>query len=181
MTDSSVGSPLDRLISLHADQSGGACTPANHELYLRAIANPKDSGRSWYYQTCTEWGYYMTCPVGSKCPYVQGLHKLTSDYEMCSRAFGIDQTTVDESIAFANDMYGGVDIQGTRIMYPNGEIDPWHANGVLVPPNDQSRVLNVLGASHHVWTHAAEDTDTEEVVAAKHAIWDQVTAWLKEE
>lgn len=181
MTDSSVGTPLDRLVSLHADQSGGACTPANHELYLRAISNPKDSGRSWYYQTCTEWGYYMTCPVGSKCPYVQGLHKLSTDYEMCSRAFGIDQATVDESITFANDMYGGADIQGTRILYPNGEIDPWKANGVLVPPNDESPVMMVTGASHHVWTHAAEDTDTEYVIAAKQAIWDQVTAWLKED
>jgi pimeloyl-ACP methyl ester carboxylesterase len=180
LTESS-GTPLDRLISLHHDQTGDMCTPVNHELYLRAISNPKDSGRSWYYQTCTEWGYYMTCPVGSTCPYVQGLHKLSTDYEMCSRAFNIDQATVDDSIAFANDMYGGSDIQGTRIMYPNGEIDPWKANGVLAPPNDQSPVMMVTGASHHAWTHAAKDTDSEYVVAAKQAIWDQVTLWLKED
>ena len=181
LTDSSLGTPLDRLVALHKDQSGGMCTPVNHELYLRAISNPKDSGRSWYYQTCTEWGYYMTCPEGSKCPYVQGLHKLTSDLEMCARAFDMDKDSVYENIAFANDMYGGDNIQGTRIMYPNGEIDPWRANGVMSPPNDQSPVLYVEGASHHAWTHEAQGTDTDNVVAAKQAIWDQVTAWLKEE
>lgn len=50
MVDESVGSPLERLVTLHKAQSGGACTPVDHELTMRALSNPKDSGRSWYYQ-----------------------------------------------------------------------------------------------------------------------------------
>jgi serine protease 16 len=181
MADEAAGTPLERLVALHKAQSGGACTPVNRDLTLRALANPKDSGRSWYYQTCTEWGYYMTCLEGSRCPYVQGLHKLDSDYEMCEVAFGINASTVDDNIVFANAMYGGDDIQGTRILYPNGQIDPWHSLGVLTPPNDQSPVMMVTAASHHFWTHASKPTDDAFIVQARQDIWDQVGAWLKEE
>lgn len=180
MTDESIGTPLDRLVSLHKSQTAGACTSVSRELVLDIMADPKNSGRSWYYQTCTEWGFYMTCREGSRCPYVQGLHKLDSDYEMCLRAFAIDKATVDESIKFANLMYGGRTIQGTRIMYPNGEIDPWHSLGVLEAPNSQSPVLMVSAASHHFWTHESKPTDDANVVAAKEAIWAQVTEWLAE-
>lgn len=52
MVDESVGTPLDRVVTLHKAQSGGACTPVERDLTLRALANPKDSSRSWYYQVC---------------------------------------------------------------------------------------------------------------------------------
>lgn len=42
-------------------------------------------------------------------------------------------------------------IQGTRILYPNGEIDPWHALGVLKAPNAECDVLPVAGQC--VWLH----------------------------
>ena len=116
----------------------------------------------------------MTCPVGSRCPYVQGLHKLSSDYEMCERAFGINSSVVDSNIKFANEMYGGSKIQGSRILYPNGQIDPWKSLGVLTPPNGESPVMMVTAASHHFWTHASEPTDSEFVVRAREDIWNQV-------
>jgi pimeloyl-ACP methyl ester carboxylesterase len=174
MTDETVGSALDRLVALHKAQSGGSCFPVNSQLMLESMARPTNAGRSWYYQTCTEWGYYMTCPVGSKCLYVQGLHKLQSDYEMCSYAFGINSSTVDASISLANAMYGGMNLQGTRILYPNGEIDPWRGLGVNTPPNKQEPVLYVTGASHHFWTHASRPSDSASVQAARRVIWKQV-------
>lgn len=48
MTDESVGSPLDRLITLHKAQSGGVCTPVDRELTLQALSNPNNPGRSWF-------------------------------------------------------------------------------------------------------------------------------------
>ena len=32
-------------------------------------------------------------------------------------------------------------LEGSRIMFVNGEIDPWHANSVLSPPNNQEPTL----------------------------------------
>lgn len=93
---------------------------------------------------------------------------------MCSRAFGINASVVDANIGFANSMYGGSNIQGSRILYPNGQIDPWSALGVLIPPNDESPVMMVTAASHHFWTHASKPTDDEFVVQARQDIWNQV-------
>ena len=87
---------------------------------------------------------------------------------------------MDDQIAYANAMYGGSDIQATRIMYPNGEIDPWHALGVLSAPNAQEPVLMVEGASHHYWTHPSLPTDSDAVKDARKLIWGQVDSWLAE-
>lgn len=175
MVDTSIGSPLDRLVSLHKAQSGGACTVVSHDLVMKALAEPTNPERAWLYQTCNEWGFYQTCPVGSSCPYVQGLHTVDSDYEMCQQSFNISQSSVDDNIEFANAMYGGKNIQGTRIMYPNGEIDPWSSLGVLESPNDQEPVLWVKGASHHFWTHTSLPSDDQYVIQAREAIWNQVS------
>ena len=76
-------------------------------------------------------------------------------------------------------MYGGSNIQGTRILYPNGQIDPWHALGVLTPPNQHEPVIWVEGTSHHFWTHPSLPTDSVEVNNARKIIWQQVDEWLE--
>lgn len=180
LTNTSLGEPIDRLAALSEAQSGGACTPVSYDAMIKGISNPENPERSWIYQTCTEWGFYQTCEVGSSCPYTQGLHTLDIDYDICQQAFSVNSSTVDEQIQFANAQYGGSNIQATRIMYPNGQIDPWHALGVLTAPNAQEPTLMVEGASHHFWTHPSLPTDSEFVVQARQTIWDQVDAWLLE-
>ena len=71
MADPEQGTPLQRLATLAAAQSGGACMPASYSAMIDVISNPKNPERSWLYQTCAEWGFYQTCPVGSQCPYTQ--------------------------------------------------------------------------------------------------------------
>ncbi len=132
------------------------------------------------YQTCTEWGFYQTCEKGTQCPYVQGLHKLNTDFDICKTAYNLDANSVISEVGYTNYVYGGWNIQGSRILFPNGEIDPWHALGVLKsPPNSVAEpVLWVEGASHHFWTHPSLPTDSAEVNEARQIIWDQVTGWL---
>lgn len=181
MTNTSIGDPLTRLATLAAAQNTGPCTVASYETMIKAMKNPKNLMRSWLYQTCTEWGFYQTCPIGSKCPYTQGLHTLDIDYDICLEAFDITADEVDYQITYTNEVYGGSNIQGSRIMFPNGQIDPWHALGVLEEPNPREPVLWVRAASHHFWTHPSLPTDSVYVKAARVQIWNQVDAWLREE
>lgn len=183
LTDESLGTPIDRLAKLSAIQHADACVPVSYEAMIKSLQNPKNPERTWLYQTCTEWGFYQTCEEGSECPYVQGLHTLKTDYDICHQAYNITASEVNEQVAYTNYVYGGWDIMATRILYPNGQIDPWHALGVLEPPagSVQEPVLWVEGASHHFWTHPTEPTDSEEVVRARQIIWDQVDAWLLED
>jgi thymus-specific serine protease len=71
LTETATGDSLSRLAQLSAEQSGGVCKSVNYQLMINFYANPKNPSRSWLYQTCTEWGFYQTCPVGSGCPYTQ--------------------------------------------------------------------------------------------------------------
>ena len=56
-------------------------------------------------------------------------------------------------VAYTNEVYGGSNIQGSRIIFTNGKIDPWRALGVIDSPNSQEPTLMVRAASHHFWTH----------------------------
>lgn len=180
LTTTATGDSMSRLAQLSAAQSGGACSPVSYDTMIKAMVNPSNPERSWLYQTCAEWGFYQTCPVGSRCPYTQGLHTLEADYDICLQAFNITSEKVNQQIEFTNSMYGGDKIEGTRILYPNGEIDPWHALGVLSSPNEQEPILWVKAASHHFWTHPSLETDDIYTRDARTAIWDQVNAWLAE-
>lgn len=107
--------------------------------------------------------------------HYQGLHELAVDYDICSKAFGISSDQVDYQIQQTLSRYGGDKIASSRIIFPNGQIDPWRANGVNTSPNDEEPVFLVPGASHHFWTHPSLPTDSVEVNNAREKIWKQVT------
>jgi len=182
LTSSAAPSAMQTLADLSRAMSGGTCVTANFATYLKASANEKNSGRAWNYQTCTQWGFYQTCEVGSDCPYSQGLHTLDIDMRICAAAFSLSQAQVEGAISLTNPRYGGRQIQGSRIMFPNGEVDPWKAGGVLVPPtgSQQEPVLMIAGASHHFWTHPSLASDSKQVNDSRRSIWDQTDAWLAE-
>ena len=73
----------------------------------------------------------QTCDVGTTCPYTQGLNTLQYNLDMCVVAFNISADTVQRRVDFSNLYWGGNGLQGSRILFPNGEIDPWHYLGVL--------------------------------------------------
>lgn len=180
LTDNTIGTPLDRLVTLAKAQQGSSCNLVSYDAMLKTLSNPKNPERSWLYQTCTEWGFYQTCMEGSGCPYTQGLHTLDVDYDICLNAFSIDAATVAQQIQSTLSRYGGNYIQSSRILFPNGQIDPWYTLGVLTAPNDKEPVLWVEGASHHFWTHPSLPTDSDFVKDARVTIWNQVDQWLEE-
>jgi serine protease 16 len=179
LTDTTIGTPIERLATLSKAQNP-ACKLPSYDAVVEFYSSPKNPDRSWLYQTCTEWGFYQTCNTGSKCPYTQGLHTVDTDLDLCQKAFSVSADTVKAQIANTLSIYGGVNIQSSRILSTNGEIDPWHANSVLVAPNSAEPAQYVIGASHHFWTHPSLPTDSDEVNKAREVIWNQVSAWLAE-
>ena len=133
------------------------------------------------YQTCTEFGFYQTCEVGSDCFYTQGLDLLADEDGFCQVLYNISETQIQSNIDASNAFYGGRKPNATRILYPNGEVDPWKSQGVLESPGPELPVMLVKGASHHAWTHPSLPTDQATVVQARLDIKKQVAEWLKEE
>jgi hypothetical protein len=57
---------VHKLASLSSAMSGGSCKFVSYDTMIKGMSNPKNPERSWLYQTCTEWGFYQTCPIGSR-------------------------------------------------------------------------------------------------------------------
>merc|ERR1739841_429478 len=49
------------------------------------MKSPDNSDRSWFYQTCKEFGFYQTCDPGTFCPFTTSPHVSTveSYLEIC--------------------------------------------------------------------------------------------------
>jgi serine protease 16 len=65
-TELSSQDDVHKLASLSAAMSGGLCKAVSYDRMIEAMRNPNNPERSWLYQTCTEWGFYQTCPTGSR-------------------------------------------------------------------------------------------------------------------
>jgi len=148
----------------------------------RALRGPHGWLDYWGYQTCTEFGFYQTCEFGSRCFFVQGLNLLHDDDDFCQTDYGIAPADIQASIDHTNRYYGALrpDLahNATRILYVNGNVDPWSGLSILTSPTAELPVLEVEGASHHAWTHPSMPDDQPSVNKARAAIRNQIKAWL---
>ena len=111
---------------------------------------------------------------------VDALDLLEDEMGFCTTVFGIAAGDVAQNVANSNVVYGSLTPEVTRIMWPNGEVDPWHCLAVLdVPPKSGQKTLFVDGASHHAWTHPTSDSDQMSVELARVAIRYQILLWVK--
>jgi serine protease 16 len=176
---------VESLAALHRSQMqsyGMNSTDISHKTYEKELtADPNNM--SWMWQTCAEFGFYQTCEVGSNCPFAKGYLPLDSFLNDCEHLFGIGPEEVQQNVNSSNEWYGGWDIQATRILSVNGDVDPW-AQLARTPdhkhPTRAQPTIWVKGASHHFWTHATQDTDDIEIVKARDHIYQTVTRWLEE-
>eukprot|EP00514_Thraustochytrium_sp_LLF1b_P011935 CAMPEP_0184550266 /NCGR_PEP_ID=MMETSP0199_2-20130426/18619_1 /TAXON_ID=1112570 /ORGANISM="Thraustochytrium sp., Strain LLF1b" /LENGTH=500 /DNA_ID=CAMNT_0026945099 /DNA_START=160 /DNA_END=1658 /DNA_ORIENTATION=+ len=137
---------------------------------------------AWLWQTCTEFGFYQTCNIGTGCMFTQGLVTLETQFQNCKK-FGItDMKALERNIDRTNTRFGGHLMNLDRVLWVNGDCDPWSALSVLHLSASQKahgqRAIVVSGASHHAWTHASAPTDQQTVVEARKQIRAIVKGWL---
>eukprot|EP00475_Leptophrys_vorax_P015941 TRINITY_DN22328_c0_g1_i2.p1 TRINITY_DN22328_c0_g1~~TRINITY_DN22328_c0_g1_i2.p1 ORF type:complete len:317 (-),score=63.01 TRINITY_DN22328_c0_g1_i2:51-1001(-) len=178
------GSALIALAKLSEKQFGSSgCVSVDHNAYMDSLLNTTIEGgvnRIWLYQTCTEFAGYMTCEVGSQCIYSQGLNTIDKQLAICEQAFQIPATQVSKRVHFTNLYWGNLSPEGSRVIYVNGEIDPFHALAILKSPGPELPAIWVPGASHHFWTHPSLPTDSQFVKQTRQQIWRTVLQWLSE-
>lgn len=179
---------MDKLVRVAGLQNSGDCVTTDwgsQISMLQTLAATAGGTRSWLYQTCNEFGFYQTCESESSCPYAKGFHPLNQDLEMCQRVFNIDADTVSSNVESSNEFYGGWEIKGSRILFVNGNVDPWSTlaitdNNPEVPePTECLPAFWVDKASHHFWTHEVLETDEDKVNEGRERVWKQVTQWLE--
>lgn len=153
MTDTtkSASSSLDRLgqiNSLLLDASDQKCLDYKYDKMikdLRNISALNEGARQWTYQTCTEFGFYQT----SSYPPRVFSDKFPVDFfvQMCVDIFGpkFNADFLEKAVDRTNNLYGGLDIEVSNVVFVHGSIDPWHALGITKTQSNNAPAIYITG------------------------------------
>ncbi|CAL8350488.1 unnamed protein product [Lota lota] len=186
MADASLGEPYSRYAAvarLMADTFSLKCLDAAYSNYQRDMSNASwdgplsGGGRQWVYQTCTEFGFYQSTDSPNQ-PF--GGFPLTYHVKQCAQFYNVSAETLAEAVAQTNECYGGYDIRTTRIVFPNGAIDPWHALGVTQDISPELPAILIEGTAHCANMYPARGQDLPQLAQARDHIGVLLQQWLKQ-
>jgi hypothetical protein len=139
--ETAAPTPLDGLAAATAlfstDPLAPSCVPSSWtEDNVGGLTNVtfdgKSSMRQWIWQSCNEFGFFQTT-TGPAHPFTAfdqvDVHK--AGLLLCQQAYGLPASYTGPDTAAANTNYGARDMQGSNIAMVNGNMDPWHALGVV--------------------------------------------------
>uniref|UniRef100_A0A8C7BZG5 Serine protease 16 n=1 Tax=Neovison vison TaxID=452646 RepID=A0A8C7BZG5_NEOVI len=141
--------------------------------------DPQVSGvgdRQWLYQTCTEFGFYVTCE-GPRCPFSR-LPALPSQLELCEQVFGLSSSSVVQAVGQTNSYYGGQTPGATQVLFINGDTDPWHVLSVTQALGPSEVALLIPGASHCMDMAPERPSDSPSLRLGRQSISQQLQIWL---
>jgi hypothetical protein len=139
--------------------------------------NEAVGGRMWFYQTCNQFGYYQTSD--SKNQPFGSLFPLSFFVNQCIDVFGpqFNQDHIQRGIAWTNENYGGENISVSRVVFPNGSIDPWHALGIN-NMTGASYSIFITGTAHCANMYPPLPTDILGLQKARLQISEQLKDWI---
>lgn len=151
------------------------------ELFKDTTQDPTGKAlyRQWTYQTCSQFGYYQTCEKSTSCVFSVSLPDLFYNLAICSDVFNIPAEEVYQRVAFENAYYGGDKPKGTKIVFVNGSIDPWHALSVLTNQSATELSIFIPGTSHCANMGSDQPSDPLALRQARQRVALLVGDWIK--
>ncbi|XP_062329699.1 thymus-specific serine protease [Osmerus eperlanus] len=186
MADASLGEPYARYAAvarLLMDTFSMKCLDASYANNLRDMSNTSWSGpaagggRQWVYQTCTEFGFYQSTDSPDQ-PF--GGFPLPYHVKQCSDYYSVSAQTLGDAVAQTNEYYGGYDIHSSRIVFPNGSIDPWHALGITRDISDDLPAIFIKGTAHCANMYPARSQDPPQLTLARDHVLMLLQSWLSD-
>eukprot|EP01106_Pelomyxa_sp_JSP_P012138 TRINITY_DN328_c0_g1_i7.p1 TRINITY_DN328_c0_g1~~TRINITY_DN328_c0_g1_i7.p1 ORF type:complete len:152 (+),score=28.17 TRINITY_DN328_c0_g1_i7:65-520(+) len=135
------------------------------------------SSRSWWWQTCTEFGYYQTGE--SKNQPFSSMISLQFFVDVCNDVFGVASGTIAAGVAHTNTLYGGLTLASSEVVLPNGSVDPWHALGLTQSSDPNEPAIYIQGTAHCADMYAAAPTDIPALTQARQQTFSYIQTWLK--
>jgi serine protease 16 len=183
-------SPIDAFAQVVQLQQGSTCLDNSYDDYVAQLNNTVATPggglglRQWTWQTCVEFAYYQTCePDTMRCPFSR-LMTLESSYKQCQDGFGavISNEVNDYGVSQSNYLLGGNQIKGTRIIFANGDVDPWHYLSVYNQTNMDPRqpAVFIQGTAHCRNMYTPQPNDPLPLVSARGAINAYIAEFLAE-
>ncbi|CAH0407272.1 unnamed protein product [Chilo suppressalis] len=173
--------PMEQIGGYIAASRGlGTCWNMTHANIINSYS-ARTNSRAWYYQTCTEYGYYQTAPQSGTV--FDPLHWLNVDFyvDICKRAFDpkFDEAFVYDAVERVNTVFGGLGPDVNNTINIHGYIDPWRALGVYEEDlKENSPTYTVARASHCFDMQGWMTTDTIRMAQVKQIARRIVARWL---
>ncbi|XP_034459958.1 thymus-specific serine protease isoform X2 [Hippoglossus hippoglossus] len=186
MADSSLGDPYARYAAvarLMMDTFSIKCLDASYTTNLRDMTNTSwegpaaGGGRQWVYQTCTEFGFYQSTDSPNQ-PFTG--FPLEYHVKQCADYYNVSAEQLAEAVAQTNEYYGGYDIRSSRIVFPNGSIDPWHALGITKDITANLPAVFIKGTAHCANMYPARSEDLPQLDLARDHVSLLLQQWLKQ-
>ncbi|CAF1400477.1 unnamed protein product [Rotaria sordida] len=142
-------------------------------------ASASEGGRQWTYQTCVEFGFFQSSddsqqPFGNNFP-------VSFFIQQCADIFGpkFDDNLLERGINFTNAFYGAEGFSGSRVLFVNGAIDPWHALSFTKDPPNNNTAIFLSSTAHCADMYPDADWDPAELKQARQTISDTIGKWLQ--
>uniref|UniRef100_A0A7S1KLV8 Uncharacterized protein n=1 Tax=Percolomonas cosmopolitus TaxID=63605 RepID=A0A7S1KLV8_9EUKA len=178
--------PVDgyaNFVNQYAEFLGEDCITSTYEDYLNELKNEKTfdqgnlaaAGRSWVYQTCSEFGYYQHAEGGDQ-PF--STKYLTANWflQQCKDIYGLDVATVAPAVKAINQRYGGdMPAFTDKIFFSNGDVDPWHALRVR---SSAAQTSLMHGTAHCADLYPARDSDVSDLKSTREVFLSKLKQWL---
>lgn len=190
MAQESIGDPLTRYAAVNdifLQEFGQTCLDISYKKFIDELQQTSweteaaVGGRQWTYQTCIEFGFFQSTD-SPKHPFGQ---TVPADFyiKQCQDIYGPDYDIklLERSVLDTNTNYGGYNYEGSRVLFVNGEIDPWHALGFTAkPPNMFTDTIFIKGTAHCADLYPASDRDPISLIQARQKIDDKISQWLNQ-
>lgn len=139
-------------------------------------ANPGSlSNRGWELQSCTEMVMPM-CYDGKRDFFEPTPWSLEQYAKECKNTWETEIEPFKMEI-----IYGGRQLSdASNIVFSNGDLDPWHAGGVLVDQNPTVVAVMIKNGAHHLDLRGAMHADPPSVVEARGVHKTHITRWIQE-
>ncbi|XP_011568992.3 putative serine protease K12H4.7 [Plutella xylostella] len=168
--------------SIMLDKTKEPCLDYSYKSMIDEMSNTRwsnDSGRQWFYQTCTEFGFYQTS--SADVAEVFG-NQFTLDFftQQCQDVFGpkFNENFIEDATVFTNTDYGALDIDASRVVYVHGTVDPWHALGITKTRDQYAPAILIKGTAHCANMYPSSDSDLLELKRARLDIQQFISVWL---
>ncbi|VDM76179.1 unnamed protein product, partial [Strongylus vulgaris] len=161
----------DNTVSTPFDHTSNNYTDMIDYLKVEEFGNTAEfdsSFRSWFWQKCTEFGYYQSTDGGPRGIFGSS-SPLTIRINICNDAYGSAYNSESISKAVHNTQmhYGGSErYRGTNVVIPNGSIDPWHALGKYTSNHDSVVPFLINGTAHCADMYPPSDKDKPDLKRA---------------
>ncbi|KAF4517838.1 hypothetical protein B566_EDAN008780 [Ephemera danica] len=174
--------PLETVTQIIRDAYAPSCLWASNQnildFYKFEVLYTGDATRQWFYQACTEYGYWQSLASPNQ-PFGQS-NPVEFSLLWCSNVYGpeftkeVNQAGIDRT----NLQNGGLNPDVSRVLYVHGSLDPWHALGIQSDLNADSPVVMIAGESHCRDIGTPNPMDSQALKDARIQIDNIIAAWL---